>query len=112
MENKSSHISPLSLWRGDAPLWAAFWVFGVAPNLALAAAIYVVTAGGAANSPAAQSLILAFAAHTAWAVVAVWRCAPRAEHPLLGQIARSLTVAWALNALLVLTFLEADLLRR
>ena len=41
----------------------------------------------------------------------VWRCADTTREPLWGTLARFLTIAWAANALLVVTFLELDLLR-
>jgi len=36
----------------------------------------------------------------------VWRCALNVEKPIYGHMAKALTVAWAINALLVLVFLE------
>ena len=57
------------------------------------------------------SLLLAFAAYTAWILVAVWRCAANAP-PFWGALARWLTVAWAANAALLIGFLEIDLLAR
>lgn len=112
-------IAPLRYWRGEGPLWMAFWVYGVAVNLAIAAAISIALSGGmagfgmevfgTASFGTAQALLALFAAHTVWSVVTVWRCAPNAEDPLFGQIARALTIAWAINVFLLLVFLEADL---
>jgi hypothetical protein len=42
----------------------------------------------------------------------VWRCAFNVENENYAYIARALTVAWAINAALVLGFLELELIKR
>ena len=58
-----------------------------------------------------QVVLLLLAAYTVWIVIAVWRCAFNVRDERLGHIARALTVAWAINASLVLGFLELEYLR-
>jgi hypothetical protein len=56
-------------------------------------------------------VLLLLAAYTVWIVVSVWRCAFNVENPLYGHMARALTVAWAINALMVLGFLELQVVQ-
>lgn len=58
-----------------------------------------------------QLLLLLFPAYTAAILVAVWRCGEHAAAPW-GALARVLTVAWALNTLLLLLFLQIELIHR
>ena len=57
-----------------------------------------------------QVLLPCFAAYTAWILVSVWRCASNTNENLWRTLARYLTVAWAGNTILVLTFLQLNLL--
>ena len=97
-------------WRGNGPLWKVFWLWGVLGSWILAAVFGLLAAGLGISWP----LYLVFGAvmvvYTIWILVAVWRCADnvRAEH--WAPIARALTVAWALNVILVGAFLGLDLL--
>lgn len=93
-------------WRGEMELWRVFWGYGVLASLVLIALF--ATAMNLGEKLLQQALILTFAAYTVWILVAIWRCAPNAL-PYWGNLARRLTLAWALNAGLVLTFLEIDL---
>ena len=56
-------------------------------------------------------LLVFLLAYTAWIVVAVWRAAPNAKDPRYGVLARALTVAWAINTVLLVFFLGLPLLR-
>ncbi|MBN4664028.1 hypothetical protein H4F36_24735, partial [Escherichia coli] len=60
------------------------------------------------GSPLCQFLVLAFVTYTAWILVSIWRCAPNARRPYYGDMARALTVAWAINAALLIFFVEMD----
>lgn len=95
-------------WRGEQPLCKVFWVYGVAASCAIAAFYFVAMASG--HTLLRQCLLLVLAAYTAWIVVSVWRCADNTREHIWGTLARFLTVAWALNALMVVAFLELDLL--
>ena len=57
------------------------------------------------------SLLVFLLVYTAWIVLAVWRAAPNASDPRYGVLARALTVVWAINTVLVVFFLELQLLR-
>ena len=50
-------------------------------------------------------LLTAFIGYTAWVLNAVWRNAGNVREPIYGEIARFLTVAWSINAVLVSLFL-------
>jgi hypothetical protein len=50
-------------------------------------------------------MLLGFVAYTASMLNAVWRNADNVRDPVHGQIARFLTVAWSINAVLVSGFL-------
>jgi hypothetical protein len=97
-------------WRGEQPLWKVFWVYGVAVSLALIA-IYV-TAFFVDRVALRQGLLVAFAPYTAWILVSVWRCANNTHEYFWSLLARLLTVAWACNTVLIVVFLELNLIAR
>lgn len=97
----------LRAWYGLLPLWQVFWGYGV-----IASAVLIgLYAMAAFNRQIAvqQALLIVFAVYTVWILVAVWRCAEASE-PHGRLIVRSLTIAWAVNAIMVVTFLQMDLL--
>lgn len=99
----------LRAWQGRMSLPTVFWGYGVAMSMALA--ILHATALDAGRLVFQQVLILISAAYTVWILVAIWRCAPNAS-PFWGTLARWLTVAWGLNSVLVLFFLQIELMLR
>ena len=98
-------------WRGRGPLWKVYWLYGVLGSTVLALILFLLMQRGAIDSVWLQIVLLLLAAYTVWIVVSVWRCASNVENPLYGQMARALTVAWAINALMVLVFLELHFLQ-
>ncbi len=98
----------LRAWRGQQPLWKVFWVYGVAASLALIT-LYIV-AFYLERVELRQILLPCFAVYTAWILVSVWRCAPNTREPFWSVVARFLTVAWACNAILILVFLQFNLI--
>jgi hypothetical protein len=98
-------------WRGHGPLWKVYWLYGVLGSNILALILFVLMQRDALGSVWFQLVLLLIAAYTTWIVVSVWRCAFNVEKPVYGQMARALTVAWAINALLVVSFLELQLLQ-
>ncbi len=97
-------------WRaltGRAGLGRVFWVYGVVVSTGLA--LLFVMAREAGRRELQQLLLLVFPAYTAGILVAVWRCSGDAAAPW-GQLARALTVAWAINTLLLIGFLQVELL--
>jgi hypothetical protein len=96
-------------WHGEEALWKVFWVYGVATSVTIVALYIVAFYDG--RMALRQVLLPCFAAYTAWILVSVWRCASNTNEILWGTLARFLTVAWAGNTILVLTFLQLNLLR-
>ena len=97
-------------WRaltGRSGLGRVFWVYGVGVSTGLA--LFFVMARNAGRWELQQLLLLVFPAYTAAILIAVWRCSGNAAAPW-GQFARALTVAWALNTLLLIGFLQVELL--
>jgi len=95
------------VWRGQAPLRTVFWGYGVVASSVIAALFF--TAFDLHEIALQQGLILVSACYCGWLVVGLWRCAPNAA-PFWRDLTRLLSVAWALNAALVLSFLQFDLL--
>src|SRR5450830_1552484 len=95
-------------WHGEEPFWKVFWVYGVATSVTIVV-IYVI-AFYDGHIALRQVLLPCFAAYTAWILVSVWRCASNTNEKLWSTLARFLTVAWAGNTILVLIFLQLNLL--
>jgi hypothetical protein len=98
-------------WQGRGPLWKVYWLYGVLGSNVLVLILLILMERSALGSLWFQLVLLLLAAYTVWIVVSVWRCAPNVENPLYGHMAKALTVAWAINALLVLGFLELEFLQ-
>jgi hypothetical protein len=98
----------LSAWRGQQPLWKVFWLYGVAVSGALVA-IYVF-AFLIEQVVLRQILVLCFAPYTAWILVSIWRCSSNTREQFWGMLARFLTVAWACNTILIVVFIEMNLI--
>ena len=99
-------MSKLQQWlnsQGNTALWVVFWLYGVVLSNLLFGLILI------AFNEVAPSLfglmLLGFVAYTASMLNAVWRNADNVRDPVHGQIARFLTVAWSINAVLVSGFL-------
>lgn len=104
MTVKSLLLSPDT--RGNSPLWFVFWVLGVLLSQVLFGVIlYVQTHQG---HPLLGLLLVAFVLYTIAIARAVWINADNVRNPRLGEIARFLTVAWAINAILVSGFLAVN----
>lgn len=88
---------------GHTRLWVAFWVYGVLVSQLLFGSILF--AFRAMGTPALAAALAGFIVYTAWIMRTVWRNAFNVDNPVYGHMARALTVAWALNAVLVSLFL-------
>lgn len=88
-------------------LSTVFWGYGVATSAAII--VLYATAVDMGQIKVQQMLLILATFYTAWILVGIWRCSPNAM-PFWGNIARVLTVAWALNSALVIAFLQLDLL--
>lgn len=98
----------LSAWRGHQPLWKVFWLYGVAASTALIA-MYLF-AFLIENVALRQILVLCFALYTGWILVSIWRCSHNALEQFWGLLARFLTVAWACNTIMIVVFVEMNLI--
>jgi uncharacterized membrane protein YhhN len=94
---------------GTTPLWKVFWLYGVLVSHVLFGGILLLY-GQLGTTPLAL-LLLGFVVYTAWVLNAVWRNAGNVRVPIYGEIARFLTVAWSINAVLVSIFLLLGHLR-
>ncbi|MGQ7958025.1 hypothetical protein ACUTAF_09995 [Pseudomonas sp. SP16.1] len=88
---------------GTTPLWRVFWLQGVALSQLLFGAILLLYPQ--LDSASLALLLLAFLGYTAWVLNAVWRNAGNVRERIWGEVARFLTVAWSINAVLVSIFL-------
>src|SRR5690606_34520518 len=88
---------------GSTPLWQAFWLQGVLLSHLLFGTILLLYRQ--VDSVTLALLLTAFVGYTAWLLNAVWRNAGNVREPIYGEIARFLTVAWSINAVLVSIFL-------
>lgn len=89
--------------RGRQPLWQVFWIYGVfCSQLLFAAILYAFDKIG---SPLFALCLAGFIAYSLLITRLVWINADNVRDPRYGQIARFLTVAWALNALFTSVFL-------
>ena len=93
-------------FRGEAPLARVFWLHGVAASVWLATISMAVIKQD--DWPLTQAMILLDVGYTSWVLIAIWRCSANAQTSW-GMLARWLTIAWALNAALVLFFMELEL---
>lgn len=97
-------------WRGRGPLWKVFWLWGVVGSWILAGLFWSAWAGLGMSWGLYVVTGVIMIAYTVWILVSVWRCAQNASAEHWGMAARFLTIAWALNILLVGGFLGLDLL--
>ena len=96
-------------WRGNEPLERVFWGYGVLGSGILIAVYFLAVDQN--RIAVAQAFLLLFLGYTIWLLVALWRCSAAAE--LFWQmLVRSLIFVWGGNTLLVVLFLQADLLER
>ncbi len=99
MNTQSLPVEP----RGRTPLWVAFWIYGVVfSHLFFGAILYFYRD---TSTPMLAGLFLAFLLYTAWIMHTIWIDALNVRNETWGYLARWLTVAWALNAVLVSGFL-------
>ncbi len=83
--------------EGKAPLWKAFWIWGVALSWILFGLFTLLTSAVGLNWFVLTLATIVMMPYTAWILVAVWLCAFNVGNDLWGYLARFLTVVWALN---------------
>lgn len=91
-------------WRGEGPLWKIYWLYGVLLSVALAVVIAVAGLGHWVRLPGLIAMLVGLTIYTGWILVSVWRCAENVEGRPFGYdpelwtaLARTATVAWAIN---------------
>ncbi|GMV30104.1 MAG: hypothetical protein AMXMBFR59_22290 [Rhodanobacteraceae bacterium] len=89
--------------RGTQPLWRVFWIYGVLCSQFMFAALLF--AFDKTGSPLFALALAGFVSYSLLITRLVWTNADNVRDSRYGQIARFLTVAWALNALLMSVFL-------
>lgn len=99
----------LRAWRGQMALWKVYWGYGVFASVLLA--LLLIEAMREHRPWLQQGALIALALYTFWILVAVWRCAANASAHWR-FLARLSTIVWACNAILLLGFLELELIAR
>ncbi|MCC7346650.1 MAG: hypothetical protein IT538_04560 [Variibacter sp.] len=99
----------IKAWRGERPLWIVFWVYGAAASTAFGL-LYIRSLFGQ-HILLEQALLPSFAAYTFWVIVSLWRSSAPISNTLWGALARQVAVVWALNAILMVTFLQIELMK-
>lgn len=110
MHSDTAHTphSGLPAWlspetRGSQPLRRIFWIYGVACSQALFFSLLWLF--NRVDSPLYALLLVGFVGYSLLITRLVWTNADNVRDKRLGVIARFLTVAWGLNAILVSGFL-------
>lgn len=88
---------------GTRPLWQVFWLQGVLPSQLMLGGILLFAPR--LDSVTLALSLMAFVGYTAWVLNAVWRNAGNVRDRIYGEMARFLTVAWSINAVLLSAFL-------
>ena len=89
--------------RGRTKLWVVFWLYGVlSSHLIFGAIVYRYRE---LSTPLVALILAGFLVYTAWIMHTIWINALNVRNEMWGYLARWLTVAWALNAVMVSLFL-------
>ena len=97
-------------WRGEQPLGKIFWGYGVLASTGFGV-LYALSVYGDDIS-LQQTLLPCIGGYTFWVLVSLWRSSEPVMSTLWGALARQLTVVWAVNTVLILTFLQLGLMER
>lgn len=101
MNAQTAFLSPDT--KGRTRLWIAFWIYGVLFSHLLFGGIALAYAQ--VDNVTLGLLLAAFLCYTAWIMRTIWVDADNTDSPLYSAVARYLTVAWAINAVLVSGFM-------
>ena len=100
----------IRIWRGERPLGMVFWAYGtlatVGFSILYALSLYLGRIG------LQQSLLVCITGHTVWIVVSLWRASRPAVNTWWGALVRQLAVVWTVGVILVVAFLQLDLIER
>lgn len=92
-------------WRGEQSLKRIFWGYGVLGTIGFGALYFM-----ADQAVLRQILLMFIGAYMVWLLVSIWRSSSALDN-IWSMFARLLVVAWAGNTIMVVTFLELDLIR-
>lgn len=96
----------LKAWQGEQSLKRVFWGYGVVGTIG-AGVLYFM----ADQIVIRQILLVLIAAYMIWLLVSIWRSSSALDN-IWSTFARLLVVVWAGNTVMVVTFLELDLIGR
>ena len=101
MISSTAMLSPDT--KGSTPLWLVFWVYGVAVSHVLFGIVLWCYAHGSTLLLTSSLVVLLI--YSVWISRSIWINADNVRDRRFGNIARHLTVAWSINALMVSAFL-------
>ena len=82
---------------GHAPLWKAFWLWGViVSTLLLFLFLFALDQIGVTWGLLIVSGII-MVPYTVWVLVAIWQCADNVRNDFWGRMARFVTILWSFN---------------
>lgn len=92
-------------WRGEQSLKRVFWGYGVLGTIGFGALYFM-----ADQAVLRQILLMFIAAYMVWLLVSIWRSSSALDN-IWSMFARLMVVAWTGNTIMIVTFLELDLIR-
>lgn len=95
----------ISAWRREQSLKRVFWGYGVLGTIGFGALYFL-----ADQTVLRQILLMFIVAYMVWLLVSIWRSSSAFDN-IWSTFARLLVVAWTANTIMVVTFLELDLIR-
>ena len=111
---RSSYLRPtlvvffkpeIRAWRGEQSLKTVFWGYGVLGTIGVGALYFL-----ADQAMLRQILLVLIVAYMVWLLVSIWRSSSGLEK-IWSTFARLLVVAWTGNTIMLVLFLELDLIR-
>ena len=88
----------------DKPLWVVFWIYGVALSGVLIGLLFGPALYGKISLIHYLGAVCVLGVYTHWILASIWYCADRVKNKQWSNVARLLTVAWAINLAMVLFF--------
>ena len=83
--------------RGEGRLWKVFWLYGVVGSWVLFAIFMSAMQSFGITWPLMILSGIIMLPYSVWILASVWQCAPNAGSDLWGNLARFLTLIWAIN---------------
>lgn len=97
-------------WRGEGPLWRVFWLWGVLGSWILFGLFALAMHEAGLSWPLFLVAAAIMVPYTTWILTSVWQCAHNVGNDVWSNLARFLTLIWALNIGVFGGFLLVDLL--